>query len=99
MIVTGPSLVFWHNAPERYIPAIRASLAAARSDGNYGGRRPSLSSDDVATAKALLAKGEPMEKLIDRFGVSRATLYNYGLRKHPPTPTKPTPKREPPKKR
>ena len=76
-----------------------AGLAAARSNGNYGGRRPSLSADDVATAKALIAKGETMEKLIDRFGVSRATLYNYGLRKHTPAPAKPVSKRKPPKKR
>jgi DNA invertase Pin-like site-specific DNA recombinase len=27
-----------------------AGLAAARSDGRYGGRRPSLSDDDIATA-------------------------------------------------
>jgi hypothetical protein len=63
-------------------------LAVARSDGRYGGRRPSLSDDDVITAKTLLAKSEPMEKLVDRFGVSRATLYNYGLRKHPPSKSK-----------
>ena len=65
-----------------------AGLAAARSDGRYGGRRPSLSDDDIATAKTLLAKGETMEKLMDRFGVSRATLYNYGLRKHSPSSDK-----------
>jgi len=65
-----------------------AGLAVARSDGRYGGRRPSLSDDDVTTAKTLLAKGEPMEKLMDRFDVSRATLYNYGLRIHAPSKPK-----------
>ena len=30
---------------------------------------------------------------MDRFGASRATLYNYGLRKHRLPATKPTPKR------
>ncbi len=65
-----------------------AGLAAARSDGRYGGRRPSLSEDDITTAQALLANGETMEKLMDRFGVSRATLYNHGLRKHSLPPAK-----------
>jgi hypothetical protein len=40
-----------------------------------------------------------MEKLMDRFGVSRATLYNYGLRKYPPTPIKPASKRKTAKNR
>jgi len=60
-----------------------AGLAAARSDGRNGGRPPALSDDDVALAKTLLAKGETMEKLMDRFGVTRSTLYKYGLRRHP----------------
>ena len=42
---------------------------------------------------------QTMEKLMDRFGVSRATLYNYGLRKHPPAPAKPPSKRKVSKKR
>jgi hypothetical protein len=29
-----------------------------------------------------------MEKLMDRFGVARSTLYKHGLRKHPPPATK-----------
>ena len=65
-----------------------AGLAAARSDGRYGGRPPALSEEDVKTAAAMLAKGETMEKLMDRFGVARSTLYKYGLRKHPPPATK-----------
>ncbi len=66
-----------------------AGLAAARSDGRYGGRPPALSEEDVKTAAAMLAKGETMEKLMDRFGVARSTLYKHGLRKHPPSATKP----------
>ena len=69
-----------------------AGLAAARSDGRNGGRPPALSDDDVALAKTLLAKGEAMEKLMDRFGVTRSTLYKYGLRRHPPVSQKPKPK-------
>ena len=76
-----------------------AGLAAARNDGRYGGRRPSLSDDDIATAQALLANGETMEKLMDRFGVSRATLYNHGLRRYPPMPTGVAANRKTPKKR
>jgi hypothetical protein len=40
-----------------------------------------------------------MEKLMDRFGVARATLYNYGLRRHLPGPVKAATKRKTPKKR
>jgi hypothetical protein len=40
-----------------------------------------------------------MEKLMDRFGVARATLYNYGLRRHLPAPVKAATKRKTPKKR
>jgi len=70
-----------------------STLAAARSDGSYGGRPPDLTEEDVKTARALLAKGEPIEKLMDRFGVARPTLYKHGLRKHPLPTTKPTRKR------
>jgi DNA invertase Pin-like site-specific DNA recombinase len=69
-----------------------AGLAAARSDGRNGGRPPALSTDDVELAQTLLAKGETMEKLMDRFGVTRSTLYKYGLRRHPPVTQKPKPR-------
>ena len=69
-----------------------AGLAAARSDGRNGGRPPALSAADVELAQTLLAKGETMEKLMDRFGVTRSTLYKYGLRRHPPITQKPKPR-------
>ena len=69
-----------------------AGLAAARSDGRNGGRPPALSDDDVALAQTLLAKGETMEKLMDRFSVTRSTLYKYGLRRHPPVSQKTKPR-------
>ena len=65
-----------------------AGLAAARSDGRYGGRPPSLSEEDVELAKDMLRKGETLASLMERFKVSRATLYKYGLRKHPAPPPK-----------
>jgi len=57
---------------------------------------PALSDEDVKTAAAMLAKGETMEKLMDRFGVARSTLYKHGLRKHPPPATKPKRRLKPP---
>jgi len=71
-----------------------AGLASARSDGRYGGRPPALSDEDVELAKTLLVKGETFEKLMDRFSVTRSTLYKYGLRRHPIETQKPKAKRQ-----
>jgi DNA invertase Pin-like site-specific DNA recombinase len=70
-----------------------AGLAAARARGIYGGRPPKLSADDAAMARKLLKDGEPFDDLMRRFKVSRATLYNAGIRRHEPKPAKP--KRKP----
>jgi len=53
----------------------REGIAAARSRGVYRGRRPSLSSDQVAEVKRLAADGVPKAELARRYGVSRETIY------------------------
>ncbi len=52
------------------------------------GRPAKLSADDVAMARKLLKDGETFDDLMRRFKVSRATLYNTGIRRHEPTPVK-----------
>lgn len=53
-----------------------AGLAAARARGRVGGRKPSLSPDQVAVARRLYAEGNHTVAEIARIvGVSRATVY------------------------
>lgn len=54
-----------------------AGLAAARARGRKGGRKPSLSADQIREIDALLA--DPRFTVVEvakRYGVSRATIYN-----------------------
>lgn len=55
-----------------------AGLAAARARGRVGGRPRSLSSQDVAAAKALIRDGTlTIAEVARQVGVSDATLYKY----------------------
>ena len=57
---------------------INAGLEAARSRGRVGGRPSSLSDDDIAVAKAMLAdSGLSVGSVAARLGVSTATIYRY----------------------
>ena len=57
-----------------------AGLAAARSLGRIGGRPSSLSNDDIAAAKALLADSSlSAGSVAERRNVSAAMLYRYFL--------------------
>ena len=57
---------------------INAGLEAARSRGRVGGRPSSLSEDDIAAAKAMLAdSGLSVGSVAARLGVSTATIYRY----------------------
>jgi len=54
----------------------KAGLAAARARGRLGGRKPRLSSEDLDTARRLMA--DPlltMDEIASRLGVGRTTLY------------------------
>ena len=55
-----------------------AGLTAARASGDVGGRPSSLSNDDIAIARALLADSNlSVGSVAERFGVSAATPYRY----------------------
>jgi len=59
----------------------KAGLAAARARGRKGGRRPCLDPNKIREIKALMA--DPTIKvsvIAKRYGVSRATLYNYAAK-------------------
>ena len=56
----------------------RAGLAAARSRGRKGGRKPSLNSKQVREIKAILRDPEAQVSDVARkYGVSRTTLYKH----------------------
>jgi DNA invertase Pin-like site-specific DNA recombinase len=56
----------------------RAALEASRARGRKGGRPPSMSADDVAHAKALLADPEiTVEAVAKRLNVAASTLYRH----------------------
>ena len=66
----------------------QAGLRAARARGNYGGRKPALSSDQIQMASNLIKdKDIPVRQICETLNVSRATLYRYvspegQIRKH-----------------
>ena len=53
----------------------REGIAIAKRDGKYRGRKPALSPQQVADAKARLDAGVPHAKVARDLGVSRQTLY------------------------
>jgi len=53
----------------------RAGLAAARARGRAGGRRKSLSADQVRLARHMMNGGGSVDEIARTFRVSRATLY------------------------
>ena len=56
----------------------RAGLAAARSRGRLGGRKPKLDSKQVREIKALLRDPAiQITEVAKRYGVSRTTIYKY----------------------
>ncbi|ENQ2626286.1 TPA: Hin recombinase, partial [Klebsiella pneumoniae] len=56
----------------------RSGLAAARARGRVGGRKPSLSEEDVKQIRILLADPEmTVGAVAKRFNVSRMTIYRY----------------------
>jgi DNA invertase Pin-like site-specific DNA recombinase len=56
----------------------RAGLAAARSRGRLGGRKPKLDAKQVREIKALLRDPEiQITEVAKRYGVSRTTIYKY----------------------
>ena len=55
-----------------------AGLTAARARGKVGGRPSSLSNNDIAAARAMLANSSlSVGSVAERLGVSAATLYRY----------------------
>jgi DNA invertase Pin-like site-specific DNA recombinase len=66
---------------DQHRQATRAGLAAARARGRVGGRLP-VSKETLAKARRLIAESsQPVSVIADYLGVSRATLYNAGLRR------------------
>ena len=55
----------------------REGVALAKQRGAYKGRKKTLSPQDVATVKDLIAKGETKAKVARDLGLSRETLYQY----------------------
>lgn len=55
----------------------KAGLAAARARGKYGGRKRSMTDQEVLAAKQLLAVNNPLSRveIAKMFNVSRSTLY------------------------
>ncbi len=65
-----------------------AGLSAARARGRQGGRPPTLTADQVKTARRLYEQRDmTVEQIGDVLGVSRTTIYR-ALRKQPAAATK-----------
>ncbi|HEC8458216.1 TPA: recombinase family protein, partial [Salmonella enterica subsp. enterica serovar Poona] len=62
---------------ELIVERTNAGLAAARAQGRIGGRRPSLSSDEIAQLQRLVKNGHHRKQLAIIYGVSRSTIYKY----------------------
>lgn len=52
-------------------------IAKARAAGKYVGRKPALSTAQVAEVRRRAAAGEAKAAIARDLGVSRATVYNY----------------------
>ncbi len=57
----------------------REGVALAKQRGAYKGRKKTLSPQDVATVKNRIAAGETKAKVARDLGLSRETLYQYGV--------------------
>ena len=55
----------------------REGIEMARKRGVYKGRRPSLTTEQVAELRAQAASGVPKTELARQFGVHRDTVYRY----------------------
>ncbi|MBC1084843.1 recombinase family protein [Escherichia coli] len=77
-IYTHLMAIFSNFERNRNIERTRSGLAAARARGRVGGRKPSLSEDDIKQIKILLADPEmTVGAVAKRFNVSRMTIYRY----------------------
>ncbi|MDZ6632658.1 recombinase family protein [Escherichia coli] len=77
-IYTHLMAIFSNFERNRNIERTRSGLAAARARGRVGGRKPSLSEDDIKQMKILLADPEmTVGAVAKRFNVSRMTIYRY----------------------
>jgi len=56
----------------------REGIAIAKAKGVYKGRKPALDDAQAAEVSRRLHRGESATELAREFGVSRATVYNYG---------------------
>ncbi|MCH4682848.1 recombinase family protein [Escherichia coli] len=75
-IYTHLMAIFSNFERNRNIERTRSGLAAARARGRVGGRKPSLSEDDIKQMKILLADPEmTVGAVAKRFNVSRMTIY------------------------
>jgi len=54
---------------------VRSGLEAARALGKVGGRRPKLSSEQVATARQLRESGKTINSICEILSCSRPTIY------------------------
>ncbi len=55
-----------------------AGLDAAKARGARPGRKPALDADDIASAKALLVKGDlTVAEVAERLGIAPSTLYKH----------------------
>lgn len=50
-------------------------LAAARSRGRIGGRKPSLNVNRLETARSMYTQGKSVKEIAELMGVSRPTIY------------------------
>jgi len=55
----------------------REGIALAKQKGVYKGRKAALSEEQIAELKTLATSGEKKAALAKRFGISRASVYNY----------------------
>lgn len=57
----------------------REGIAIAKAQGKYSGRRK-ITDELIAEAKLRTEKGEPLAKVAKAMGVSRESLYKYGVK-------------------
>jgi DNA invertase Pin-like site-specific DNA recombinase len=54
---------------------VKEGVAVAKREGKYKGRKPSLSTDDIAEVKRLVEDGYYVSSVARKFKVSRKTIY------------------------